>query len=141
MDETTFEQGLASSRAMPTVTDLNRAFWEGGRNGELLIQRCGSCGLWVNPPEEACAACSGALSPAPVSGRGTVFSFTINHQPYNPSTPVPYVVALVELAEQEGLRVFTNLIGVEPTDVVIGMAVQVRFEDHGEIFIPVFAPA
>ena len=141
MDEITFETALASSRTLPNVTDLNRAFWTGGKDGQLLIQRCESCGLWVNPPEAAvCASCGGTLSPQPVNGTGTVFSFTINHQPYNPATPVPYVVALVELAEQENLRVFTNLIDVEPQAVKIGMAVNVRFEDHGEVFVPVFAP-
>jgi uncharacterized OB-fold protein len=55
--------------------------------------------------------------------------------------PTPYVVALVELEEQADLRVFTNLVGVEPAQVAIGMPVEVRFEDHGEIFVPIFTPA
>ena len=140
MDETSFEEALASSRMMPQVTDLNRAFWEGGRQGELLIQRCASCRRWANPPVPACESCGGELVAEPVSGRGSVFSFTINHQPYNPAVPTPYVVALVELEEQADLRVFTNLVGVAPEEVTIGMPVEVRFEDHGEIFVPVFSP-
>jgi len=135
-----FNTALASTRAMPNVTDLNRHFWTGGASGQLLILRCDGCGLWVNPPESSCPSCGGTLSPQPTTGRGKVFSFTINHQPYNPAVPVPYVVALVELGEQEGLRVLTNLIDIEPTEVEIGMPVEVRFEDHGEIFVPVFAP-
>jgi uncharacterized OB-fold protein len=140
MDETTFEQALADSRMMPTVNEVTRAYWEGGRQGQLLIDRCASCDRWINPPEATCPGCGGALTAEPVSGRGRVFTFTVNHQPYNPAAPVPYVVALIELLEQEGLRVFTNLVDVDPTEVTIGMEVSVRFEDHGEIFIPVFAP-
>jgi uncharacterized OB-fold protein len=126
---------------MPVVTDLNRAYWEGGRDGHLLIQRCGACELWVNPPDATCSSCGGALLPTPVSGHGSVFSYTVNHQRYNPATPVPYVVAIVELDEQAGLRVFTNLIDVDPESVTIGLSVEVRFEDHGDVFIPVFAPS
>ena len=126
---------------MPAVNDLNRAFWTGGKDGKLMVQRCDACGFWVNPPVASCPKCEGSLTAQPTSGRGTVFTFTVNHQIYNPETPVPYVVALVELDDQEGLRVYTNLIEVQPDEVRIGMPVEVRFENHGEIFVPVFAPA
>jgi len=141
MTDALIDDELAASRSLPKVTDLNRAFWTGGKNGELLIQRCAACGLWVNPPEAACTSCGGTLAAEPVSGKGTVFSFTVNHQPYNPETPVPYVVAIVELDEQKDLRVFTNLVEVAPDQVQIGMPVAVRFEDHGDVFVPVFVPA
>jgi len=78
--------------------------------------------------------------PQPASGDATVYSFTVNHHRFNPSVPVPYVVALVELVEQEGLRLPTNIVGCEPADVRIGMAVHVAFEDHGAVWVPVFRP-
>ncbi len=127
-------------RMLPPITDANRAFWTGGAQGELLIQRCRSCGVWVLPPTDRCHACDGELRAEPVSGRGTVFTFTINRHPYNPAVPLPYVIALVELEEQAGLRVMTNIVGCDPEAVAIDMPVRVRFEDRGEVFVPVFEP-
>jgi uncharacterized OB-fold protein len=127
-------------RLLPELDDLNRAFWTGGANGQLLILRCRECGTWVHPPVERCPQCSGALSADAVSGNGTVLTFTVNHQPYNPEIPVPYVIAVVELDEQPGLRLPTNVVGCNPDEVEIGLPVRVAFEDHGEVFVPVFLP-
>ena len=63
-----------------------------------------------------------------MSGRGTVFTYTVNHQPFNPAVPVPYVIAIVELEEQAGLRIATNIVDCEPESVCIGLPVEVRFE-------------
>jgi len=131
---------VAGARVLPPVTELNRAYWTGGRDGRLLIQRCATCARWAHPPRAECAVCGGALAPQPVSGDATVYSFTVNHHRFNPSVPVPYVVALVELVEQEGLRLPTNIVGCEPAEVRIGMAVHVAFEDHGAVWVPVFLP-
>jgi uncharacterized OB-fold protein len=125
---------------LPRLTDENRAFWTGGAQGELLILRCGSCGRWVHPPVASCPDCDGELAPQAVSGDGTLFTFTVNRHPYNPEVPVPYVIAIVELVEQEGLRFMTNLVNCDPESVAIGMPVRVAFEDHGEVFVPVFEP-
>src|SRR5918992_3602220 len=94
-------------RMPPPLTALNRPFWTGGARGELLIQRCQGCGRWVHPPTDRCPSCDGELRAEPVSGRATVFTFTINRHPYNPAVPLPYVIALVELVEQDGLRFMT----------------------------------
>lgn len=141
-EEGSIQDPLAASRAMPQLTDLTRPYWTGGARGQLLIWRCGRCGRWVHPPTEVCPACGAAdLSPQPTSGRGRVFTYTVNHHPYNPATPLPYVIAIVELEEQAGLRVIADLVEVEPDAVRVDMAVRVRFEDHGETFVPVFTPA
>lgn len=132
---------MAGNRALPVITAANRAFWTGGREGHLLVQRCTVCRRWVHPPVDACVACGGALDPAPVSGDGYVFSFTVNHHPYNATVGVPYVIALVELVEQEGLRLPTNIVGCAPAEVRIGMPVHVSFEAEGEFFVPLFAPS
>jgi len=130
-----------AARILPPLTDLNRPFWTGGANGELLILRCGTCRRWVHPPVSPCPHC-GAVRPAPeaVSGKGRVFTYTVNWHPFNPGVPVPIVIAIVELAEQEGLRFTTNLVGCEPGEVTIGLPVEVRFEPHGEVWVPVFVP-
>jgi uncharacterized OB-fold protein len=129
-----------AGRILPLVTDENRAFWTGGARGELLILRCRACGRWIHPPTSSCAACGGELRAEPVSGRGTVFTFTVNAQPFDSTIPLPYVIALVELVEQADLRLLTNVVNCAPGDVTIGMPVHVIFEDRGEIFLPVFEP-
>jgi uncharacterized OB-fold protein len=132
---------MPAPRILPTLTDVNRPFWTGGRTGHLLIERCGACGRWQHPPQGTCEACGEPAVPEPVSGSGTVFSFTLNHQQFHPDVPPPYVIAIVELAEQADLRVPTNLVDCDPDLVAIGQPVEARFEDHGEVFVPVFAPA
>lgn len=68
-----------------------------------------------------------------------MYSFTVNHQRWDDSAE-PYVVAIVELDEQPGLRLMTNLIGVAVDDIRIGMPVQVVFESHGGVHLPLFGP-
>ena len=126
-------------RILPPLTDVTKHYWTGGAQGSLLIERCGSCGRWQHPPTGTCTDCGGAAAPEPVSGRGTVFTFTVNHQQYHPDVPPPYVIAVVELAEQADLRVPTNLVECGPDEVRSGAPVRVQFEQHGEVFVPVFA--
>ncbi|SEH88949.1 hypothetical protein SAMN04489835_5320 [Mycolicibacterium rutilum] len=126
---------------LPPLDEHNRPFWTGGGDGRLLISRCVSCERWVSPPAADCPDCGGELAPRAVSGRGTVFTYTVNHQPFNPAVPVPYVVAIVELEEQVGLRLAANIVDCEPDSVHIGLPVQVRFERQGQdAFVPVFMP-
>lgn len=98
----------------------------------------------MSPPAADCPDCGGELHAHPVSGRGTVFTYTVNHQPFNPAVPVPYVVAIVELDEQPGLRLAANIVDCEPDSVHVGLRVEVRFErqdlDAESAFVPVFAP-
>jgi uncharacterized OB-fold protein len=128
-------------RIPPPVTGVSRPFWTGGAQRQLLILWCGTCERWAHPPRQTCPGCAGALAPRAVSGRGTVFTFTINHHAFNPAVPVPYVIAIVELEEQRGLRFTTNIVGCDPEAVRIGMPVQVDFESAGEVWVPVFRPA
>jgi uncharacterized OB-fold protein len=132
------------ARMLPKVHDHNRAFWTGGAGGHLMVSRCTQCGLWVSPPAADCPDCGGALAAQPVSGHGTVFTFTVNYQPFNPAVPVPFVIAIVELDEQPGLRIASNIVDCEPDSVHIGLPVEVRFERHDvdgeDVFVPVFAP-
>ena len=124
---------------IPQITDDNGAFWTGGRGGELLIVRCGACGFWVHPPSPRCPKClSDAVAPSAVSGRGTVYSYTINRQAWVPGLEVPFVLAIVELDEQPGLRLMTNLVECLPEEAAIGMPVEVAFVERGEVFVPVF---
>jgi len=133
-----------STRMLPALDDNNRAFWTGGADGRLRIPFCAQCGVWVSPLATECLECDGALESRPVSGRGTVFTYTVNYQPFNPAVPVPYVIAIVELEEQADLRIASNIVDCEPDSVHIGLPVEVRFErqDVGDesLYMPVFAP-
>ncbi len=129
-----------SPRILPPLTPLNRPFWTGGAEDELLILRCRECQRWVHPPTGRCTDCGGELAPEPVSGKGTVFTFTVNEHPFNPAVSLPYVIAIVELDEQPDLRLPTNIVNCDLDRVSCGMPVHVLFEQHGEFFVPVFEP-
>jgi uncharacterized protein len=129
-------------RVLPAVDDATRPFWTGGEHGELRILRCRACGTWLHPPGPVCPACLGTdLAPEAASGRAVVHTYTINHQPWFPGLEPPYVVAIVELPEQEGMRLTTNIVGCPPGDVRIGMPVRVTFEEYDGVWLPFFEPA
>ena len=130
-----------STRPLPALTPETDFFWTSGVDGRLRFQRCHDCYTYAHPPAPVCPnCCSRVLAPEPVTGRGTVLSFTVNHQAWGILDP-PYVIAIVELAEQPGLRLTTNLVGVSPNDVRSGMPVQVRFEHIDDVYLPLFEPA
>jgi len=132
----------APVRPLPAVNEDNRAFWTGGADGALMIARCGACAYYVHPQVAVCPACeSRDVRPERVSGRGEVFSFTVNHKAWLPGLPVPYVLALVELEEQAGLRLPSNIVGCDPESIAIGMKVAVRFEAVEDLHVPLFGPA
>ncbi|MFJ3779026.1 Zn-ribbon domain-containing OB-fold protein [Streptomyces sp. NPDC090075] len=128
-------------RPLPLLDDLNRSYWCGGADGRLRIHRCGTCAHYIHPPAPVCGRCYGRdVGAEPVSGRGVVHAFTVNHQAWLPDFPPPYVVALVDLEEQEGLRVFTNIVGCDVTSVHVGMPVAVEFVEQADVHVPVFRP-
>ena len=134
-------EATAPFRVQPRLDDGSRHFWTGGERGELVFLRCGSCGFYIHPPTPLCPEClSREVAPAVVSGRATVASVTVNEQAWNPTMPPPYAIALVEIDEQPSIRLMTNIVGCEPYAVTIGMPVRAVFEQHGEVWIPLFEP-
>jgi uncharacterized OB-fold protein len=132
-------------RVLPAVTVDNEHFWRGGAAGELRLLRCDDCDTWIHPPQPRCPHClSTAVRPRATSGRGLVLTWTVNRQPWYPGLEPPYVVAIVELPEQAGLRLTTNIVGVAPEEVDFGMAVRVTFEEYpdrdGSVWLPFFEP-
>jgi uncharacterized protein len=129
-----------SARLTPSMTSDSQFFWDGVRARRLLIQRCERCGALRHPPRPMCPHCQSLeWDTIESSGRGTVYSFVIPHHPPLPWFPEPYVVALVDL--EEGTRLVSNIVGVAPEAVTIGMPVLVRFEAFdGDLVLPLFAP-
>jgi uncharacterized OB-fold protein len=107
---------------------------------QLLVEHCEQCGRWVHPASGQCRECGSVLVARPVSGHGAVFTYTVNYHPYNPDVPTPYVIAIVELSEQAGLRLAANIVDCEPDSVTCGMPVRLKPE-KGAGGAPLFAPA
>jgi uncharacterized protein len=131
-------------KPVPQPDELTRFYWDGARRGQLLIQRCGDCGLFLFPPGVVCPRClSETLTATPVSGRGTIYAFTVAQQAFDIAfaDDIPYVLAIVELEEQEHLRILTNIVGAEANTLSSGQAVEVVFEDRRGFALPQFRPA
>lgn len=121
---------LPKPRPVPTPTSL--PYWEGLARDELLVQRCADCDTWVFYPRSRCTHCLSAnLEWKPVSGRGTLFTFTIARQPTVPmfADETPQLIAIVEL--EEGLRMTTTIVVEDPSTLRTGASVSPVF-DHGE---------
>lgn len=130
----------APFRVLPALGEDNTFFWTSGADGHLRFLRCSTCGYYLHPPSPRCPNCGGTgLAPEVVSGRGTVHSFTVNHQPWD-GDPEPYALVLVELAEQEGLRLTSNLVGCPADAARIGLPVRVVFEHREPVWFPLFTP-
>jgi uncharacterized OB-fold protein len=127
-------------RAAPLDDPLHRFFWASGADGVLRMLQCADCGFWLHPPSSRCPHCLSAdVAPQALSGRATVHTFTVNVQQWVPGQE-PYVYAIVELAEQEDLRLTTNIVGCSPDGVHIGQAVHVAFVHRNDVYYPVFTP-
>jgi uncharacterized OB-fold protein len=134
------EEGARPPRPRPALTQDNAFWFEGAAAHRLLIQRCTSCGTLRHPPLPACARCrSFEWDTVESSGRGTLFSFVVVHYPKVPAFDYPLPIGLVEL--EEGTRVVANIEGVAPDAIAVGMALQARFIDDGDLSLPVFVPA
>lgn len=127
-------------RPRPALSYDNAFYWEGVKRHELLIQRCADCQQLRHPPRPMCPHCQSLQwDTVPAGGRGTVHSFVVFHYPHFPGFEIPYVAAVIDLAE--GTRVVTNLIGVVPEAVRIGMPVALEFVAvDEELTLPQFRP-
>jgi acetyl-CoA acetyltransferase/uncharacterized OB-fold protein len=133
--------GTNTVRPLPELTPANEWFWTSGADGHLRVQGCAECSTLVHPPVPICPACrSRSWQPTVVSGRATVIGFTVNSHPWLPGFDPPYVVANVALVEDVNVRLTTNIVGCDPPEVHIGQEVEVRFEQHEDVWIPVFEP-
>ena len=134
------EPAARPKRPRPALTQDNSFFFEGAKQHKLLIQRCTNCGTLRHPPRPSCANCrSFDWDAATASGRGTIYSFVVNHYPQVPAFDYPLVVALVEL--EEGTRLVANVSGIAPEAMAIGLPVVAEFEEFDEdLTLPVFRP-
>ena len=130
----------ASIGIPPAVTEETAPFWAAAAEGRLLVERCSDCGRDAFPPRGMCRSCRGrTMTGVEITGRGHVYSFTVNHQRWLPDLEVPYAIVLVEFDDHPGVRVPGRLRCCDPADVAIGMEVEVGFEPGpGGFSIPSF---
>jgi len=130
---------MAASRPLPRLDSTNTPFWTGGATGELRITRCQDCQTFIHPPRPVCHQClSENVVPQAVAGTGVVDTFTINYQKWHPAAEVPFVIARVALDGVPGVYLTTNVIGCPVDSVDIGDRVRVKFEQHDDVYLPLF---
>ena len=121
-------------------TEMTRPFWQGCRDGKLLVPKCNNCGRFFFAPEIACTHCfSTDWNWVQSSGRGTLYSYSIVHRAPLPSFTTPFVFAVIDM--EEGWTLFSNLLECAFEDIHMDMPVAVVFAlgPDGRI-LPLFKP-
>jgi len=130
-------------RPLPRFPEVNsEPFWRATKNHELKYQKCNDCNTVVFYPKHHCTNCGSAnLSWHTSSGQGKVYTFSVVRQNRSGAFRdlVPYVVAYIDL--DEGFRMMSNVVSINPDEVKCDMRVKVEWEDYDEVSLPLFAPA
>jgi uncharacterized OB-fold protein len=122
------------AKPLPVADSFSEPFWSAAKKHELRLQRCRHCGFFSHPPEPLCPSClaaDAAFDFAPVSGRGRISTWTIMRDAFIPAfrVDVPWVIVVVELEEQPGLRILARLLDGAAAPLALGAPVEVVFED------------
>lgn len=119
---------MSNNKPMPVPTEISAPFWEGLKARRLLIQQCNACTHWVFYPRRHCPVClAHDLAWREVPGEATLYSYTLTRIPTLPDfiDEMPQKLAVVELSE--GVRINTNLVGLEEDEIRIGMPLRPVF--------------
>lgn len=128
-----------TNKPMPVMTDISAPFWNALKDGQIQLQQCNACQAWTFYPRRHCTSClAHDLSWKEVSGRGTLYTFTVARIPTLPefAGPEPQILAVVEL--DQGVRINTTLVGLSPDEIKVGMPVKpvrARVKDDGTVLL------
>ena len=129
------------AKPVPHPSPLSAPYWDGARQGKLMLQRCGSCGVHRHYPQWLCGRCQSADTQwAQASGRGKVYSWTTTHHAFHPGfiEDLPYTLVTVDM--EEGVRVLGRF--NSDTPLKLDLPVQLHFEaDAQGTPVPTFEPA
>lgn len=129
------------TKPVPLTQPWSEKFWEGTKEGKLLIQTCKDCGANIFYPRKFCPECwSDNLDWIESSGRGTIRTFTTAYSMVEPRfmDELPYTIAFVDL--EEGIKMMTRIVECDPDDIRIGMEVEVTFFQREDFYLPYFKP-
>jgi uncharacterized OB-fold protein len=125
-----------SVKPIPVPSDADRPFWDGTRAHRLVLSRCDRCGWCAQRSQLVCPNCRGeAFTWSEVSGRGTIWSYTVAHQTWTAGfeDELPYVVVAVAIEEQPSLLLVTDLVGDFSLDELdVGLPVRAAYEPRGD---------
>jgi uncharacterized OB-fold protein len=131
-----------TARPLPVPDETSAPYWAANARHELTLPRCSACHAFALPPEISCPNCH-TLDPRftfePVSGRGTVCSWTIVRQSFLSGFDVPFMLVDIELGDQPHIRMIGRLLDGPDAPVRLGAAVTVAFEDLApDVAVPAF---
>lgn len=130
-------------KPLPDPTPATKPYWDAAREHRLLIQRSKKTGAYVFYPRVVSPfGADDELEWVEVSGRGTVYTYTVAHRPTGPqwANEGSYVIAIIAL--EEGPHMTANVVECEPGDVHIGMPVMATYQDvTPEVTLVQFRPA
>jgi hypothetical protein len=129
-----------SSLPLPIPDTISEYFWKELQSEHLVIQHCPLCETLYHPPRVMCHTCGGFdFDWIPMSGKGTVFSYVITHQPVHPALEGKTPFITVDIQLDEGPHVISNLFDIEVDEVEIGLPVIVNFRHiNDDVTLPVF---
>lgn len=134
---------MDTTKPIPLTQPWSDAFWEGTKNGKLLIQHCKDCDSNIFYPRKFCPECwSGNLDWIEATGKATIYSYSTAYDMVEPRfwEDLPYTLAYVDL--DEGIRMATRIVGCPPEEICIGKKVEVTFHKlNEEFYLPYFKPA
>ena len=123
---------LPSNLPFPEPANEQAQFWAHCRRRRLMLQVCADCGRPCHPPLPICPGCQSlnrAWREAPLPAR--LYTFTVVHHASHDAVKghQPYNVAVVEFPALPGVRLVSNVVDVAPAELVIGMALDLVWED------------
>ncbi len=138
MSERFFPDGMPE----PMSDVLTLPWWEAAAEHRLVVQRCTACEHTRLPPAPVCPECRSTESDwKEVSGKGEIYTYTRVHRPMAMEQKLPFVIAVVALEGSGGVRMMSNIVGIEPDQVEIGMPVELVWEDMSkDLAVPRFRP-
>ena len=136
------ERFFPDTMPSPLADVITLPWWQAAAEHRLVVQRCTACGRTRLPPAPVCPECRSADAEwQEVSGRGEVYTYTVVHRPIAAGQPLPTVIAVIALEGAGGVRMISNLVGVDPAAVRIGLPVELVWEDmSADLAIPRFRP-
>jgi uncharacterized protein len=137
------EIGMESDykKELPTLTLTMTPFWDGAKQGKLMVYKCSNCGTSYWPAINCMTCDKPQMEWVEATGKGELYTYTIVHQVNYPGwkDEVPYNVSWIKL--DEGPILISNIISCKNEDLYVGMRVKATFDEvTPDITLPKFKP-